>query len=105
MSKPITLTIPHGLGREEARRRIAEGFQKIGGQFGAAAAKGLKTSWTGDRMDFQVQAMGQSVTGHVNVEDAVVAMEIMLPAMLAMMAGAVKERVREQGQLMLEKKT
>lgn len=104
MSKPITITIPHKLTREEARQRIAEGFQKIGGQFGASAAKALKTSWTGDRMDFQVEAMGQSIKGHVDVQDALVAMEIMLPAMLAMMAGAVKDRVQREGQLMLEKK-
>lgn len=104
MSKPITITIPHKLSREEARQRIADGFQKISGQFGASAAKALKTSWTGDRMDFQVEAMGQSIKGHVDVQDALVAMEIILPAMLAMMAGAVKDRVRNEGQLMLEKK-
>lgn len=104
MTKPITITIPHQLGRDEARRRIAEGFQKIGGQFGASAAKAMKTSWEGDRMVFSVKAMGQSVTGHVDVSDAVVAMEVMLPAMLAMMAAAVKDRVQHEGQLMLEKK-
>lgn len=104
MSKPITITIPHKLSREDARQRIADGFQRIAGQFGASAAKALKTSWTGDRMDFQVQAMGQAVTGHVNVEDALVAMEIMLPAMLGMMAAAVRDRVQHEGQLMLEKK-
>jgi putative polyhydroxyalkanoate system protein len=104
MSKPVTITIPHKLTREEARQRIADGFQKIAGQFGGSAAKALKTSWTGDRMDFQVEAMGQSIKGHVDVQDALVLMEIMLPAMLAMMANAVKDRVRHEGQLMLEKK-
>ncbi len=44
MSKPIHITIPHQLGRDEARRRIAEGFERIGGQFGPAAAKALKTA-------------------------------------------------------------
>lgn len=104
MSKPISISIPHQLGRDEARRRIAEGFDRIGGQFGAGAAKALKTAWSGDRMDFSVKAMGQSVTGHVLVQDAIVVMEVLLPAMLAMMAGAVKDRVQHEGQLMLEKK-
>ncbi|HEX5377767.1 MAG TPA: polyhydroxyalkanoic acid system family protein [Phenylobacterium sp.] len=105
MSKPITITIPHQLGREEAQRRIADGFQRIGGQFGPSAAKALKTTWAGDRMDFQVQAMGQAVTGKVDVQDAAVEMQIVLPTMLAMMAGSVKDRIQHEGQLMLEKKT
>ena len=104
MSKPIHISIPHQLGRDEARRRIAEGFDKIGGQIGPAAAKALKTSWTGDRMDFAVKAMGQSVTGNVDVQEACVVMEVMLPAVLAAMAGMVKDRVQHEGQLMLEKK-
>lgn len=104
MSQPIHISIPHQLGRDEARRRIAEGFEKIGGQFGPSAAKALKTRWTGDRMDFDVKAMGQAITGSVDVQDAVVVMEVMLPAMLAAMAGMVKDRVHREGQLMLEKK-
>jgi putative polyhydroxyalkanoate system protein len=104
MSKPIHISIPHQLGRDEARRRISEGFDRIGGQFGPSAAKALKTAWTGDRMDFAVKAMGQSVTGNVDVQDAVVVMEVLLPAVLATMAGMVKDRVQHEGQLMLEKK-
>jgi len=104
MSKPVTITIPHSLGREEARRRIAEGFERIGGQFGGSAGKALRTDWSGDRMAFDVKAMGQAVTGHVDVGDAAVAMEILLPNMLAAMAGMVKDRVAREGQLMLEKK-
>jgi len=104
MSKPITVTIPHQLGRAEAHRRIEEGFANIGKSFGAQAAKALKTDWQGDRMDFNVAAMGQAVTGHVDVQDAAVAMEVLLPDMLAMMAGSVRDRLQREGQLMLEKK-
>ena len=104
MSKPITVTIPHSLGRAEAHRRIADGFANLGGTFGPQAAKALKTDWQGDRMDFKVAAMGQAVTGHVMVLDAAVAMEVVLPDMLALMAGPVKDRLQREGQLMLEKK-
>jgi hypothetical protein len=104
MSKPITITIPHQLGRAEAQRRIAAGFSNIGQSFGPQAAKALKTDWQGDRMDFKVAAMGQAVTGHVEVTDAAVAMQVLLPGALALMAGSVRDRLQREGQLMLEKK-
>jgi hypothetical protein len=104
MSKPITVTIPHQLGRAEAQRRVAEGFGNIGQSFGGQAAKALKTEWQGDRMDFRVAAMGQAVTGHVTVMDTAVALEVVLPDMLVSMAGSVKDRLQREGQLMLEKK-
>ncbi len=104
MSKPITITIPHQLGRAEAHRRIADGFANIGKTLGPQAEKALKLAWTGDRMDFQAAAMGQTVTGHVDVEDAAVAMEVLLPNVLGAMAGAVRDRLQREGQLMLEKK-
>ena len=104
MSRPVSVTIPHQLGRAEAHRRIADGFANIGQSFGPQAAKALKTDWQGDRMGFQVAAMGQAVTGHVEVLDAGVVMEVLLPDVLALMAGSVKDRLQREGQLMLEKK-
>jgi putative polyhydroxyalkanoate system protein len=104
MSKPITVTIPHQLGRAEARRRITEGFASIAQSFGPQAAKALKTHWQGDRMDFSLAAMGQAITGHVDVLDAAVDLQVLLPDMLALMAGSVKGRLQREGQLMLEKK-
>ena len=46
MSKAITVNIPHELGREEARRRIEEGFSRFSSQMGAAAGAFTK-SWEG----------------------------------------------------------
>ncbi|MES2344244.1 MAG: polyhydroxyalkanoic acid system family protein [Pseudomonadota bacterium] len=102
MSKPITITIPHDLGRAVARQRIEEGFGKISQQFGEAAAKALTKSWDGDRMDFAVAAMGQNVTGHLEVLDAAVHMTINLPNVLALIAGKIKGRVQKEGQLLLK---
>jgi hypothetical protein len=104
MTKPITITIPHQLGRAEAHRRIESGFADIGKTLGPQAAKALKTRWRDDHMEFQVAAMGQSVAGHVDVQDEAVAMEVVLPNVFAAMAGAVKDRLQREGQLMLEKK-
>lgn len=102
MSKPITITIPHDLGAAAARQRIEEGFGKISQQFGEAAAKALTKTWTGDRMDFSVAAMGQQVTGYLDVQEAAVLMTINLPNVLALLAGKIKGRVQKEGQLLLK---
>jgi hypothetical protein len=103
MSKAITLTLPHELGRAEARRRIDAGFESFSQHMGAAAGV-LTKSWVGDRLSFAFQALGQSVSGHIDVEDAAIRLEVLLPNILALMGETVKRRLRKEGQLLLEKK-
>lgn len=103
MATPITVSIPHQLGRAEARRRIEAGFariiQQLPGTGGASSER-----WDGDRLTFSVAAMGQSVSGVVNVLDAAVTIEIELPGVLGMIASGLKGRLQKVGQLLLTRK-
>jgi putative polyhydroxyalkanoate system protein len=103
MNKAITVSIPHQLGRAEARRRIEAGFgdfsQKLGGGVG-----GLKKTWTGDRLDFSLQAMGQGITGVLDVADDLVRVELLLPGLLGMIAGKIRGTLQKEGQLLLTKR-
>ena len=103
MATPITISIPHSLGRAEARRRIEAGFAKIihllPGSGGACSER-----WDGDRLSFSASAMGQTVAGVVNVLDAAVTIEVDLPGVLGMIAGRLKDRLQRAGQLLLTKK-
>jgi hypothetical protein len=100
---PLTVTIPHQLGRAEARQRIEAGFAKIGGLLpGSSASHGDR--WESDRMAFTLAAMGQSATGAVTVLDSSVTIEIELPGMLGLIAGSLKDRLRKAGQLLLTTK-
>lgn len=103
MSKAITLTIPHELGRDEARRRIDDGFAQLSQHLGGAAGV-LSKTWVGDQLSFAFAALGQKVTGTIDIEDAAVRLEVLLPNLLAMMADKVRGRLRKEGQLLLEKK-
>lgn len=103
MSKVITVTIPHELGRAEARRRIDDGFASLTQHMGAAAGV-LSKTWTGDRLSFGLSALGQRISGTIDVEDAAVRLEVLLPNLLAMMADKMKGRLKKEGQLLLEKK-
>jgi putative polyhydroxyalkanoate system protein len=104
MSQPITVDIPHALGRAEARRRIDKGFGRLEAQLGAGAMARVERRWEGDRLSFSAQALGQMMTGRLDVEDQSVRIELDLPGFLAALAGRIKGRLQKEGQLLLEKK-
>jgi hypothetical protein len=103
MAAPLTIHVPHDLGRAEARRRIESGFatllRQLPGAGGAASQR-----WDGDRLVFSVAAMGQTIPGVVDVRDAVVSIEIQLPGLLGTIAGALKGRLQKAGQRLLTRK-
>ena len=103
MATPISISIPHQLGRAEARRRIETGFAKIIAQV-PGSADTFRERWDGDRLTFSVSGLGQSVSGIVNVLDAAVTMELELPGVLGMIASGLKGRIQQAGQLLLTKK-
>lgn len=100
MSKPVVVEIPHQLGRAEARRRIENGLSNLTGQISAVGE--LAHTWQGDTMVFTLVAIGQQVRGTIAIQDALVHLEIELPGIFAMVAGKVKSRLRDTGQLLLQ---
>jgi len=103
MSKPISVTIPHQLGRAEARRRVDEGFADLARHLGGSAGA-LEKAWDGDRLSFSLASFGQSIHGHVAVADTAVTVEVLLPGFLAMIAGKVRGTLQREGQLLLTRK-
>ena len=103
MTTPLTVSIPHQLGRAEARRRIETGFAKMIAALPGGAGH-CSERWEGDRLVFSVAAMAQTVAGVVDVGEAAVTMEIQLPGVLGLLAGGLKDRLRSAGQLLLTKK-
>jgi len=103
METPLSISIPHQLGRAEARRRIETGFARIVAQLPGSAGT-CTERWDGDRLTFSVGAMGQTVSGVVHVLDTAVTMELQLPALLGMIAGGLRGRLQKAGQLLLTRK-
>ena len=103
MSKPLVVSIPHRLGREEAARRIKSGL--------AAARSGYSSFLTihaetgsDDRLAFRMSALGQTASGSIEIADDHVRLEMMLPWLLAKIAEKFTPALREEVTLMLEKK-
>jgi Putative polyhydroxyalkanoic acid system protein (PHA_gran_rgn) len=103
MAKPLVVSIPHSLGTQEAARRLRQGVGQMKSQFGDKIVS-LEDQWAGDRMDFQVATMGQTVTGHLDVMEDCVRVEVQLPWVLEKIAEKAKSFIRKQGTNMLEKK-
>jgi hypothetical protein len=103
MSKPLLLTIPHRLGKDEAIRRLKSGLGSVRANFGhVLSVQG--ESWTGDQLQFRVSALGQVAAGTIAVTETEVHLEVMLPWLLAQLGEKLQPILRKQGHLMLEKK-
>jgi hypothetical protein len=103
MSKPLLVSIPHRLGKDEAVRRLKSGLGSVRTSFGHFLAVEQEI-WTGDRLQFQVSALGQAASGTIDVADNHVRLEVTLPWLLARLAEKFQPVIQKQGTLMLEKK-
>jgi hypothetical protein len=102
MSKPLIVSIPHKLGKEEALRRVKPALGKASTSFPVLAVE--QETWTGDRMDFRVRALGQIAAGNVQVEENFVRLEVTLPWLLHKFAEVVQHTINARGQILLDKK-
>ena len=102
MTRPVVVEITHRLGKQEARWRIASGFERIRSQIGVASMA-VDERWENDRLHFGARAMGQSLTGRLDVADDKVRIEVDLPAGLAFLANGVRGRLERAGSMLLEK--
>ncbi len=103
MQQPINVDLPHSLGREEARRRIANNIHKLKDHIPGGTAQ-VQSSWAGDELNLTVQALGQSVEAKIDVEERVVHCSVVLPGMLAMFARPIEAMLQKKGDLLLEDK-
>ena len=104
MSKPMVVDLPHSLGKEEARKRMQGGIGGLKDHIPGGSAE-VRSSWEGDRMNLVVQAMGQEVSGKIDVFDKVVRVELMLPGMLSFFGSRIEGYLKSKGSQMLEDKS
>jgi hypothetical protein len=103
MAKPLVVSIPHHLGKDEALRRLKAGMGNVRTSYGHMFNVQEET-WSGDHLQFRVSAVGQAVSGGIDVFDDHVNLEVYLPWLLAKLAEAIQPLIRREGVLMLEKK-
>jgi hypothetical protein len=106
MARPVTVTIPHSLGKEEAKKRISEGFDRLKTQMtgGIGMMLSFNQQWDGDRLNFEGGGLGQKITGRLDVRADAVEFQVDLPDMLAAIADKITGKLKAEGQKLLEKK-
>jgi len=102
MSAPLIVSIPHQLGREEATRRLRGGLTRAAANI--PVLKVDEEKWDENGMMFRVRAMGQAATGHLEVRDDHVRLEVTLPWLLQRFAEAAKAAISKRGNLLLTKR-
>ena len=101
MSAPLVVSIPHRLGREEATRRLKTGLTRAASSISVLNVD--EERWEQDRMIFRIRAFGQAASGHLDVADDHVRVEVTLPWLLQRFAEAAKAAIQNRGKLLLTK--
>lgn len=105
MERPIDVDLPHSLGKEVARQRLADNIHKLKDHIPGGAAE-VTHRWSGDTLDLTVSAMGAAVKATIAVEERLVRCHIMLPGMLSLFARPIEAMLKARGpDLLLEDKT
>ena len=100
MSQPIEVDLPHNLGKDEARRRIANNIHKLEQHIPGGAQ--VQSGWAGDQLNLDVAAMGQQVTATIDVMETKVRLKVLLPPMLGMFSGIIQGALEKKGSVLLE---
>ena len=103
MSAPLIVSIPHRLGREEATHRLKAGLTRAATSIPVLTVD--EERWEGDRMVFRVRALGQAASGHLDVADDHVRLEVTLPWLLQRFADVAQRAIKSRGNLLLTKRS
>ena len=103
MSETVTVTVSHGLGKAEARRRLEDGLARSGGQLGPMIAVEAP-AWDGDTVRFRMRVLGQAAETSIDVLEDTLRIEVSLPWLLARAVSRLLPAVRDGATRLLEKK-
>jgi hypothetical protein len=92
MSNKITVTVPHTLGVETAKKRLDERIGMLQRDYVDKIAHS-EVSWSGDVATIKVAALGQTATAQITVLQDMARVEIQLPWLLAALSGKVQDVV------------
>ncbi len=96
----MRIAIPHSIGKDEARRRVRERSGEIANFVPGFAS--VSTSWQSeDTMNLTVGAMGQEMTGAIEVGESEVAFTVELPAALSFVEPMIRSQIEAKGRKLL----
>ena len=97
----MEVAIPHNLGRDEVRNRLRTRSHTLADAIPGGMAQ-VSTGWpSDDRMTLDIAALGQALTGYIDVQDSQVVLHMDLPPALGFLEPIVEGAIRQQGHKLL----
>jgi len=96
----LSVDVPHKLGAAEARRRIESGTGQLIGRLPAGAT--ATPSWSGNRLQLDILALGQAMKAVLDVQESLVRVEVVLPPALTFLRPLIEAGIRRTGAELLE---
>jgi hypothetical protein len=97
----LVLRIPHSLGADEAKRRIASGVVAAKAQY-PKFLSASEIEWEANRLNFRLAALAQTVRGSVDVENDYVELRAQLPLVIRLPAKRFIPAIENTGQKLLK---
>lgn len=96
----MRVAIPHNLDNDIVRQRMKAKSHEIADYVPGGAT--VETAWpSDDRMNMTIGAMGQQVSGNVDLEPGQLVFEVELPMMLSFLEPMIRGAVEKGGQKLL----
>ena len=99
MAQPIKVDLPHKLGSEEARRRIANNIHKLRDHIPGGAARSNRAGPATTR--FGDPSLGQAVQAKIGVEETKVRVEFHAAGDAGLFAGPIEAMLQKKGNVPL----
>jgi hypothetical protein len=96
----INLSVPHRLGQDEAKNRIASLIADSRSHF-AGKLSNVAESWNGYADAFSFEALGFSVRGNLDVQPAQVLIELNLPFAAYPFKGRIEDEILTRARQLL----
>jgi hypothetical protein len=90
MANTITINVPHNLGIETAKKRLAERIEALQREYVDKVAQS-EVTWAGDVATIRVAALGQTATARMTVLADMLRIEVDLPWLLAKLSGGIQD--------------
>lgn len=103
MVKPVVVTIEHGSNKDAVKAKLDASLGDIRARLGSLVGS-LEQQWAGDALTFRLAALGQVVTGRIDIDDRVVRVEVLLPGLLGYLGDRIAGRVQREGRALLDSK-
>ena len=101
MVKPVMVTIAHGSSKEAVKAKLGASLDDIRARLGPLVGS-IEQQWVGDALTFRLAALGQPVTGRIDVGSRVVRIEVLLPGLLGYLGDRIAGRVQREGATLLD---